>query len=68
MDSVFSDLNSVEHAVAITGFESELGGYGLKSGWLRRILKWDWVEGRASVMSTIRMLPAALQGIESNEL
>ncbi len=68
MDSVFSDLNSAEHAVAITGLESELGGYGLKSGWLRRILKWDWVGGRASVMSIVRMLPAALQGIESNQL
>ena len=68
MDSVFSDLDSAKHAVAITGLESDLEGYGLKSGWLRRIPMWDWVGGRASVMSIIRMLPAALQGIESNEL
>ena len=51
-------------AVAITGEGSELDKRAEKENWLRRFPMWDWVGGRTSVMSTVGLVPAALQGVD----
>jgi glucose-6-phosphate isomerase len=63
-------LNFANHAVAVTGVNSELdlvaqgGGKEGGEGWLARFPMWDWVGGRTSELSAVGLLPAALQGIE----
>jgi glucose-6-phosphate isomerase len=61
-------LRFARHAVAITGAGSELDKRAQASGWLDRFPMWDWVGGRTSVTSAVGLLPAALQGIEIDEL
>ncbi len=56
------------HAVAITGEGSELDQTATEEGWLERFPMWDWVGGRTSVLSAVGLLPAAIQGIDINEL
>jgi glucose-6-phosphate isomerase len=56
------------HAVAITGENSELDQYAKKSSWLRAFPMWDWVGGRTSVMSSVGLLPARLQGLDVDGL
>jgi glucose-6-phosphate isomerase len=56
------------HAVAITGVGSKLYETATKGGWLAKFPMWDWVGGRTSVMSAVGILPAALQGINIEEL
>ncbi len=53
-----------EHAVAITGEDSELDRFAAQNGWLKRFPMWDWVGGRTSVTSAVGLVPAALQGID----
>ncbi|MBL9167342.1 MAG: glucose-6-phosphate isomerase [Verrucomicrobiales bacterium] len=57
-------LSFAAHAVAVTGFGSELDRYATQHGWLRRFPMWDWVGGRTSVLSAVGLLPAALQGLD----
>ena len=57
-----SGLDFNRHAVAVTGEKSQLDQLAKKENWLRRFTMWDWVGGRTSVLSTVGMLPAALQG------
>jgi len=52
------------HAVAITGDGSALDQIAVAEGWLARFPMWDWVGGRTSELSTVGLLPAALQGID----
>ncbi len=61
-------LDFSRHAVAITGYESELDRLATAEGWLERFPMWDWVGGRTSVTSAVGLLPAALQGIDVKEL
>lgn len=61
-------LNFGAHAVAITGVGSELHAYSARNGWLKQFPMWDWVGGRTSEISPVGLLPAALQGIDINEL
>ncbi|MBI5774494.1 MAG: glucose-6-phosphate isomerase [Verrucomicrobia bacterium] len=56
------------HAVAVTGKDSELDKYATSHGWIHRFPMWDWVGGRTSVLSAVGLLPAALQGIQIEEL
>jgi glucose-6-phosphate isomerase len=56
------------HAIAITGVGSKLDNIAKTSGWIARFPMWDWVGGRTSVMSAVGLLPAALQGINIEEL
>ena len=58
-------LNFPKHAVAVTGAGSELDKYAESNGWLARFPMFDWVGGRTSVMSAVGLLPAALQGLET---
>ena len=53
-----------KQAVAVTGVGSKLDRHAEEGGWLRRFRMHDWVGGRTSVMSTVGLLPAALQGVD----
>ncbi len=59
-------LDFARQAVAITGAGSELDRAAAK--WLARFPMWDWVGGRTSVLSAVGLLPAALQGVDLDEL
>lgn len=61
-------LDFAKQAVAITGKGSKLDKVAEQEGWLRRFPMEDWVGGRTSVTSVVGLLPAALQGIEIEEL
>lgn len=54
------------HAVAITGVDSHLDKQAAAEGWLRRFPMYDWVGGRTSVMSAVGLVPAGLQGIDTD--
>ena len=57
-------LDFSKQAVAVTGVGSKLDNYARENGWLERFRMHDWIGGRTSVMSTVGLLPAALQGID----
>ena len=56
------------HAVAITGEGSKLSKYAAEHDFLTTFPMEDWVGGRSSVMSTVGLVPAALQGIDIDAL
>jgi len=57
-------LSFEEHAVAVTGLDSNLDKVAKAGKWLKRFPMWDWVGGRTSEMSAVGLLPAALQGLD----
>jgi len=61
-------LNFAKHAVAITGEGSQLHQRAQRESWLATFPMWDWVGGRTSELSAVGLLPAALQGIDIDEL
>ncbi len=56
------------HAVAVTQDGSQLAKTAAKEGWLKTFPMWDWVGGRTSVLSAVGLLPAALQGLNVQDL
>ena len=56
------------HAVAITGEDSKLFHYAEQQQFITTFPMEDWVGGRTSVMSTVGLIPAALQGIDIDAL
>jgi glucose-6-phosphate isomerase len=62
------NLDFAAHAVAITGVGSNLDKQATQEGWLARFPMSDWVGGRTSEMSAVGLLPAALQGIDIQEM
>ncbi|MBW4546024.1 MAG: glucose-6-phosphate isomerase [Symplocastrum torsivum CPER-KK1] len=62
------NLDFAPHAVAITGKDSNLDKLAQSEGWLARFPMYDWVGGRTSEMSTVGLVPAALQGINIREI
>lgn len=66
----FSDagMRFEERAVAITGDGSELWQVAKEEGWRAIFPMWDWVGGRTSELSAVGLVPAALQGIDIDEL
>ncbi len=52
------------HAAAITGEGSRLDHVARDDGWLARFPMEDWVGGRTSIMSTVGLVPMALQGLD----
>ena len=62
------NLRFASHAVAITGAGSNLDNTARRDGWLKRFPMEDWVGGRTSLMSTVGLVPAALQGIPIRQL
>ena len=61
-------LTFATHAVAITQEGSKLDQIAKEDGWLKSFPMWDWVGGRTSVLSAVGLLPAALQGIRTEDL
>lgn len=61
-------LEFSRHAVAVTGEGSMLDEVAVADRWLARFPMWDWVGGRTSELATVGLLPAALQGIEIDEM
>ncbi len=62
-------LDFSKHAVAVTGtkknnIDSKLEKVASEAGWLHIFPMTDWVGGRTSVMSTVGLVPAALQGVD----
>lgn len=65
-------LDFSKHAVAVTGtkkngIESKLEVFAAKPKWLKIFPMTDWVGGRTSVMSTVGLVPAALQGVNVDQ-
>jgi glucose-6-phosphate isomerase len=56
------------HAVAITGTGSKLDQFATEQGFIARFPMEDWVGGRTSVLSTVGLVPAALQGIDIDQM
>ena len=61
-------LDYRKHYVAVTGAGSKLEQTAIKENWLARFPMWDWVGGRTSELSAVGLLPAALQGIDIDEM
>lgn len=61
-------INFAKHAVAITQAGSKLDQVAKSEGWLKTFPMWDWVGGRTSVLSAVGLLPAALQGLPTDQL
>lgn len=56
------------HAVAVTQHGSELDRFAEKNDWIHRFPMWDWVGGRTSETSAVGLLPAALQGLDIDQM
>lgn len=63
-----ASLDFGRHAVAITMKGSELDKYAMENKWLCRFPMWDWIGGRTSELSAVGLLPAALQGLDIDNL
>ena len=61
-------LDFGKHAVAVTGIDSKLHQYATAQGFITSFPMEDWVGGRTSLLSTVGLVPAALQGINIDEL
>ena len=61
-------LDFAKHAVAITMPGSQLDQTAKSQNWLARFPMFDWVGGRTSVISAVGLLPAALQGLDIDNL
>lgn len=59
-------LSFAQHAVAVTGEGSELDRTA--ADWIARFPMWDFVGGRTSQLSAVGLLPAALQGVDIEQL
>jgi glucose-6-phosphate isomerase len=57
-------LDFLRHAVAVTMAGSQLDKLAVSEGWIARFPMFDWIGGRTSELSTVGLLPAALQGID----
>ncbi len=63
-----ANLNFAKHAIAITAENSKLDKLSKEQGWLDTFPLWDWVGGRTSELATVGLVPAALEGININEM
>ena len=61
-------LDFGRHCVAITGVSSMLDQYAEKHHFITRFPMEDWVGGRTSVLSTVGLVPAALQGLDIDSI
>ena len=61
-------LDFAKQAIAITGEGSRLHKHATENGWLDFLPMWDWVGGRTSETAAVGLMPAALQGIDVDEL
>lgn len=63
-----AELDFARHAVAVTMEGSRLHKQAVDERWLHIFPMWDWVGGRTSELSAVGLLPAALQGIDIDEM
>ncbi len=61
-------LQFASSAVAITCDGSALHQRAVEEQWLQTFPMWDWIGGRTSETSAVGLLPAALQGLNIDEL
>jgi glucose-6-phosphate isomerase len=61
-------LDFGKHAVAVTGNGSQLDQFAAQQQFIARFPMEDWVGGRTSVLSTVGLVPAALQGVDVDQL
>ena len=61
-------VSFADHSVAVTGQNSELDNYAKQHRWIKQFPMWDWVGGRTSELSAVGLLPAALQGIDIEQM
>ncbi|MBC8126857.1 MAG: glucose-6-phosphate isomerase [Gloeobacteraceae cyanobacterium ES-bin-144] len=61
-------LDFGKHTVAVTGSGSKLDQFADQNHFIARFPMEDWVGGRTSVLSTVGLVPAALQGIDIDQL
>jgi len=61
-------LTFSKHSIAVTQENSELDLLARNDGWLSRFPMWDWVGGRTSQTAAVGLLPARLQGIDTDRL
>ncbi len=61
-------LQLAEHAVCVTGAGSALDRFAAENRWITSFPMWDRVGGRTSELSAVGLLPAALQGIDADEM
>ena len=61
-------LDFGRHAAAVTGVGSKLDNYAVAHHFVARFPMEDWIGGRTSVLSTVGLVPAALQGLDIDAL
>jgi glucose-6-phosphate isomerase len=61
-------LDFGKHTVAVTGGGSKLDQFAKENQFIARFPMEDWVGGRTSVLSTVGLVPAALQGLDIDEM
>ena len=61
-------LDFGRHAAAVTGTGSKLDQYAKQLGFIATFPMEDWIGGRTSVLSTVGLVPAALQGLDIDAL
>lgn len=61
-------LEFPRQAVAITMAGSRMDETATQESWLARFPMYDWVGGRTSELSAVGLLPAALQGLDIDDL
>jgi len=57
-------LDFAKQAVAVTGDGSKLSKFAKENGFITTFPMEDWVGGRTSILSTVGLVPMALQGID----
>jgi len=61
-------LDFGRHTIAVTGTGSKLDQYATEQHFIARFPMEDWVGGRTSVLSTVGLVPAALQGLDIDSM
>ncbi len=57
-------LDFAKHAIAVTGDGSKLSNFAKEEGFITTFPMEDWVGGRTSILSTVGLVPMALQDID----
>jgi len=61
-------LNFADYAIAVTMPGSKMDQYAKSEHWIAGFPMFDWVGGRTSELSAVGLVPAALQGINIQEM
>lgn len=61
-------LNFADYAIAVTMPGSKMDQYAKSEHWITGFPMFDWVGGRTSELSAVGLVPAALQGIDIQEM